>query len=210
MLEIICQTTAHVCVRKRYDLRFKNKGRMWCPAVLPLVNLKSYFLNLGFLLILGTLFIPYPAKASVIIQAPLYIGLTNGLVGNWTFDGPTVSGTDPMKVNDLSGNGNQGSASGSNIPMRTAGKIDQALSFNGLNQCVTAANASFDALSDKAISVWLNVRSYPGRKSGVLGRALVTRARAQRSPLRAVPASMAFPCTPTPISRRIAETSWSA
>ena len=50
----------------------------------------------------------------------------------------------------------------------------------------------------------------PGRKSGVLGRALVTRARGQRSPLRAVPASMAFPCTPTPISRRIAETSWSA
>jgi hypothetical protein len=28
----------------------------------------------------------WPAQASFIIQRPNYVGLTNGLVGNWTFD----------------------------------------------------------------------------------------------------------------------------
>jgi hypothetical protein len=63
--------------------------------------------------------------------APPYIGLNDGLVGYWSFDGATVSSIDPLKVNDFSGNGNQGSASGSNIPTCVIGKFGQALDFDG-------------------------------------------------------------------------------
>ena len=32
------------------------------------------------------------AEAALIVQAPKYIGLTNGLVGYWSFDGKDMAG----------------------------------------------------------------------------------------------------------------------
>ena len=49
-----------------------------------------------------------------------------------------------------------------------------------------------------------------GSRCGVSARALAPRARRPRSPVPAVPASMAFRCTPTPRSPPIGATSWNA
>ncbi len=54
--------------------------------------------------------------------------LTNGLVGWWTFDGSTISGT---TATDSSGKGNSGTLVSS--PVKIAGKLGQALRFNGTN-----------------------------------------------------------------------------
>ena|SRR3989338_3103988 len=57
----------------------------------------SYFVFRIYLVfsILFLVFIAIPQKASAafIIQRPLYIGLTNGLVGQWSFDGPDMLST---------------------------------------------------------------------------------------------------------------------
>jgi len=58
--------------------------------------LNSLFSIRGFfflIIILYSLFlIPKAAQAALIIQAPKYIGLTNGLVGYWSFDGKDMAG----------------------------------------------------------------------------------------------------------------------
>ena len=46
-----------------------------------------------------------PAQASFILQKPSALGLTNGLVGHWTFDERNM---DQNYAHDASGNGNRG------------------------------------------------------------------------------------------------------
>src|SRR3989338_2465947 len=74
------------------------------------------------------------AHAAVVIQAPKYIGLTNGLVGYWSFDGKDMAGNTAY---DRSGQGNNGTLT--NGPTRAIGKIGQGLSFDGSNDYVAAA-----------------------------------------------------------------------
>jgi hypothetical protein len=45
------------------------------------------------------------AEASTIFRTPTSLGLAQGLVGHWTFDGLTIAGS---RVFDASGNGNYG------------------------------------------------------------------------------------------------------
>jgi hypothetical protein len=113
--------------------------------IVPLIGL-SVFTILGFLLTVQT------ASASVIIQRPLYIGLTSGLVGNWTFDGPTMSGT---RAHDTSGQGNHGALT--NGPTRAAGKIGQALEFDGVNDFVNAGSGTslHMGTGDYSMSLWI-------------------------------------------------------
>jgi hypothetical protein len=70
------------------------------------------------------------AHAGTLINAPKYLGLHQGLVGFWNFDGPSVSG---VHAYDMSGNGNRGTLTG---PTRTIGKLGQALQFDGVNDYV--------------------------------------------------------------------------
>ena len=73
-------------------------------------------------------------------QAPT--GLNSGLVGYWTFDGPSVNWATGV-VKDLSGQGNNGqvvSMSTSTSP--TSGKIGQALKFRAGNSGVNAGTGS--------------------------------------------------------------------
>src|SRR3990167_11541412 len=71
------------------------------------------------------------AEAALIIQAPKYIGLTNGLVGYWSFDGKDMAG---VTAYDRSGNNNNGTLT--NGPTRAIGKIGQGLSFDGVGDSV--------------------------------------------------------------------------
>ena len=77
--------------------------------------------------IILSFFLATDTHAAVIIQRPLYIGLTNGLVGSWSFDGPDMAG---VTAYDRSGNANNGTLT--NGPVRAVGRIGQALGFDGV------------------------------------------------------------------------------
>jgi membrane-bound metal-dependent hydrolase YbcI (DUF457 family) len=66
------------------------------------------------------------AEASTIFRAPISLGLAQGLVGHWTFDGLTIAGT---RVFDASGSGNYGTMT--NGPTLVNGKLGQGLIFDG-------------------------------------------------------------------------------
>ena len=89
-------------------------------------NWKLKITVFGFAILLLALWLPKTVEAGFIIQRPLYIGLTNGLVGSWTFDGPDMAVDTAF---DRSGQGNNGTLT--NGPTRTEGKIGQALNFDG-------------------------------------------------------------------------------
>jgi hypothetical protein len=69
------------------------------------------------------------------------VALNGGLVGDWTFDGPTVHwGTG--KIDDASGQGNTGQMVGmSTTTSVTSGVIGQALKFNGTNSYISESTS---------------------------------------------------------------------
>ncbi|MDP3772440.1 MAG: LamG domain-containing protein [bacterium] len=100
--------------------------------------------------VLLSFFAPHIADAAVIIQRPVYVGLTNGLVGSWSFDGPDMAGN---AAYDRSGNNNTGTLT--NGPVRGIGKIGQALSFDGVDDRVNiGSSASLNILGDFSFSGW--------------------------------------------------------
>ena len=83
---------------------------------------------------------PLTADAGVIGKPPNYLTVNQGLVGWWTFDGPDMTGG---TVWDRSGQGNHGSAIGmATSTMYAAGKIGQALKFDGVDDFVRVGNQS--------------------------------------------------------------------
>jgi len=89
--------------------------------------------------------------------------LNKGLVGYWTFDGPTVHwGTG--NVDDVSGQGNTGTMVGmSTTTSPTIGKIGQALSFNGSNNAVKVSSMPAVAFGTGpfTLSAWFRGTSEP-------------------------------------------------
>ncbi len=83
--------------------------------------------------------------------------LTNGLVGQWSFDGPSVAWNDTTtEVKDTSGNANHGDAIGMSAASATPGRIGQALSFDGSSARVDLfTDPVFDNLDAKTISAWI-------------------------------------------------------
>ncbi len=120
----------------------------------------------GFLIIYSFLVSPLSAHAALIIQHPNYTGLNNGLVGYWSFNDPDMSGNTAY---DRSGNNNNGTLTGANgLPVRTIGKIGQALSFDGGPTVVNAGSATnLDDLGPITVSAWIFPKSMGG---GSLGR----------------------------------------
>lgn len=83
------------------------------------------------------------------------VALSNGLVGYWTMDGPSIDWR-KNQVADISGNGNTGTLinmSTSSSP--TAGKIGQALKFDGSSSYVdTTNNANVTPSTPFSLSIW--------------------------------------------------------
>jgi hypothetical protein len=73
---------------------------------------------------------------------------TNGLAGYWRFDG---------NVNDSSGNGHHGTISGS--PTYTAGKVGQAINFNGVDDYVTVGSIGISGSVPRTIAGWARATS---------------------------------------------------
>jgi len=96
-------------------------------------------------------------------------------VGHWRMDEATSgSAVGTNNIKDDSGNGNQGSGSGSNIAW-TTGKFGGALSFNGTNDYVSVNNnSSLNNMANATIEVWvkfnnLNSNQIPITKDGDSG-----------------------------------------
>jgi Concanavalin A-like lectin/glucanases superfamily len=93
--------------------------------------------------------------------------LQKGLVGWWTFDGKDMSG---VQAYDRSGNGNRGILTSG--PVRTIGKIGQALSFDGSNDYVAVGSASnLNNLTKFTYSVWIK----PSADAGTVGHIVTTK-----------------------------------
>lgn len=75
-------------------------------------------------------------NASHTVNPSATVGLDSGLVGYWSFDGPTISGT---TIFDKSGNGNDGTNHGATP---TVGKLGQAMSFDGTSSYITIGDTS--------------------------------------------------------------------
>jgi hypothetical protein len=111
------------------------------------------------------------AHASAIISRPLYLGLDQGLVGYWSFEGKTVSGT---RVFDASGTGNYGTMT--NGPTLVNGKLGQAMNFDGTEDStgdyVRVADAPALRLSDGefTISAWVYARAWKSLDSHIIGK----------------------------------------
>jgi hypothetical protein len=82
--------------------------------------------------------------------------ISNGLVGYWTFDGPSID-WHTNTVSDMSGQGNTGSLiSMSTTSSPTPGKIGQALNFNGVANLVESAIPSaLDSASQATLCGWI-------------------------------------------------------
>src|SRR3989344_3092088 len=94
--------------------------------------------------------------------------LKKGLVGHWSFDGPTViSNANQTYVEDLSGQNNRGQLMNmSTSTARVKGKIGQALSFDGSNDFVVNDASNIPKVT---ISAWINIPNYPANNSLVAG-----------------------------------------
>ncbi len=76
--------------------------------------------------------------------------LSQGLMGLWTFDGPTISGT---TVKDLSGNGNNGNLYAAGTAP-TIGKLGQALYF-GAGAMSVSSSTSINQNNKMTIGFWI-------------------------------------------------------
>ena len=99
------------------------------------------------------------AQASFILNKPSALGLDNGLVGWWTFDGRDMAGNYAF---DKSGNGNRGTLTGTNgVPVRTLGKLGQGLSFDGVDDSVDIPpTPAFVDNTTGSVSLWFNTKSF--------------------------------------------------
>ena len=80
--------------------------------------------------VFSILIIPHKIKAGLLLNRTLYIGMSAGLVGHWTFDGVDLA---DVTAYDRSGTA-KGTITGG--ATSTPGRIGQALSFDGVNDYV--------------------------------------------------------------------------
>src|SRR3989338_5557327 len=87
--------------------------------------------------------------------APKYAGLSQGLVGFWSFNGPDMNATQAL---DRSGNANNGTLT--NGPTRTIGKLGQALSFDGSSNYINiGTQSSLDLKTKHSVSAWVKTNA---------------------------------------------------
>src|SRR3989344_1789245 len=127
------------------------KGRSRCTPSYLVRGSWREIVVFGILLFAFCIFVPR-ANAGIIIRPPSYLGLQQGLVGCWTFDGSY------SKAPDCSGNNNTGTLT--NGPVKTTGQVGQALSFDGSNDFVALQTAaSLNITSDISTSAWIKTSS---------------------------------------------------
>jgi len=98
--------------------------------------------------------------------------LTTGLVGHWTFDGQYLNTT---TATDTSGSANNGTLTGANgKPVPVAGKLGQALSFDGVDDYVsvgTGASLANLPLNSFTMSSWVKPTGEPSVNGRIIDKA---------------------------------------
>lgn len=82
---------------------------------------------------------------------------TNGLVGNWPFNG---------NANDESGNGNNGSVFGATLTTDRFGNVNSAYNFDGINDFITVADNVYLKPTKVSISVWVKLNGTTCTQTG--------------------------------------------
>ena len=83
---------------------------------------------------------------------PNYLRTDGGLVGHWTFNGKDMT----PNVRDVSGQGNHGNLSGQAATTTAAGKLGQALTFDGTDDRVTLKSTALITTVNYTIAMWVN------------------------------------------------------
>jgi hypothetical protein len=97
------------------------------------------------------------AHASVVLDHSNNATLSSGLIGYWSFDGPATNWTTGT-TQDMSGNGNTGQMIGmSTSSSPVAGKIGQALKFNGASSNISVATNLGGGVW--SVSAWIKLPS---------------------------------------------------
>lgn len=120
---------------------------------------RSYVRNILFLAVVSISVFNTPSSvhAAVIINRPLYSGLTDGLVGSWSFDAPDIAG---VIAYDRSGNNNNGTLTGG--PAITIGKIGQGLSVSGTGSRADFGNPSaLNIQGAISLCTWARWQTFP-------------------------------------------------
>lgn len=91
-------------------------------------------------------------------------GLSNGLVGHWTFDGPHLL----QNVTDMGSGGNTGRLINFTSTTTVRGKLGQALQFDGTDDYITMGSPASLDLSEATIAFWYKLNSLPGATSRYL------------------------------------------
>ena len=116
-----------------------------------------YSANIAVMLLLAvaTFGFASPAHAVIRLGTANTTSLSQGLVGYWPLDGAVTSWA-TGQTRDLSGNGNTGTlVNMSTTSSPKAGKIGQALNFNGNGQCVHLGTTG--GYTDKVtVSAWFS------------------------------------------------------
>lgn len=90
-------------------------------------------------------------------------GPTDGLIAYWTFDG------DEANLKDRSGKGNDAAFLGGTLSAsRVAGKLGQALTFDGKGSVVLRSHMAPNSAPELTVAFWVNVRSNPGDYRGIV------------------------------------------
>jgi len=96
---------------------------------------------------------------------------SSGLVANWKMDDNAAT----TAVLDSSGSGNHGIAQRNTSVLSTPGKIDSALTFNGVSDYIDCGNAnSLNITGSISISAWVRFNSLPDYQTIVAKRGAVT------------------------------------
>src|SRR5947207_13864281 len=102
-----------------------------------------------------------PVQAAIHVDSANTSSLTMGLVGYWPLDGSTINWITNTFM-DISGNGyNATSTTMSTTSSPVAGKIGQALKFNGTNMALRTSNTNL-SFSAYSYSFWVKARDAGG------------------------------------------------
>ena len=146
LMSVVC--AAALAAPRKAALR--PRGKLAMALFLPLISILP-------------LLLPFTAQAAIHLGSPNTVSLSQGLVGYWPLDGP-VTNWNTNTTLDLSGNGNTGqliSMSTSSSPV--AGKIGQALDFNGSSGEITTTNQVSDPQTF-TLSAWFKTTVASGHK----------------------------------------------
>src|SRR3990167_9041268 len=111
-----------------------------------------------FLFVSIYIFTPSSVIAGTIFSAPSYIGLSEGLIGYWSFnDNDMAQSPSNTFAMDRSGNGNNGKLKNmATSSARVSGKIGQGLSFDGTDDFVSVTHhSSIDLTSALTVALWV-------------------------------------------------------